>query len=835
MNKLAKVSTLSLIFLSLVPGGFIKDTVDLGHFFSSVHMFEYALKHGFQFGVDLIDNVGPYGYLHYPYIYAGGAAGVKTIWYAAICFVYAYYATALITRIESWPHRGLFLFSIVFFPLQLVSPWFSFEIIPRLAILFSAVYFITELREKESWHEFTLIIFNGLFYAFLTLEKASNAYYLGLVIFVLCTYWLSRAQRHYALSLISSFLVGIFVFWLAAGQNITGLPTYFSSMSFFISSYQEALGQEMAKENLLYGLVYCGVAALLFSTRLVISFLQLKSRSKLSSEVYRSILVVALLFLSWKHGMLRGASSYGTFLYVVPILFGYFCLYPIAFGGGSPERRSLNQFSIWQILNYRGSLYTLLLLVIWSNLVIYQQGNGQEVGVIRELKSRFWALVSYRPVYTLEVLDKKLAKLKFDNALPPLLKQTVQSGRVDEFGSSPEILLLNDLNYRPRPVPIDFVVGNSALNEMNGDYYKDLDSAPDYIFLKDFGLRLSDSAAYLSLLFNYQVVETFQNWLVLRKQVDAWQTIERQEINEVQADYGEWIPLSTNERSILWVQIEATPSLFGKLKRFFYKPDFLRLEIALDDGTIRSLPVSVAQLHSGFMLNPVIKTKEEILMDVGDENAIPGDWANSFRISMETPEKTDLFRNLLQVKFFEVKSSRLSIPGPMLRDSVHTNPMSDLISADLPTALTKFPLSLVTSDLRDDVLVTGLSGLESNGKERWRWALGPATRVRFYMDPSLPDQARNLLLKFAFKNGVPIPNQSVTMRLNGTVVRRFSPEEVARHELINADVVLSPKKRDNILEISYEDWNHGKKHYGPNDPRRLAVVIMALSLERVSK
>jgi len=833
MNKLAKISTLSFIFLNLVPGGFVQDTVDLGHFFSSVHMFEYAFKHGFQFGVEIIDNVGPYGYLHYPYIYAGGAAGVKTIWFAVICLVYAYYATALITRIQSWPHRGLFLFSIVFFPLQLVSPWFSFEIIPRLTILFSAVYFIRELREKESWHEFSLIIFNGLFYAFLTLEKASNAYYLGLAVFVLCTYWLRRAQWHYALSLISSFLVGLVVFWLAAGQSIIGLPTYFSSMSFFISSYQETLGQEMAEENLLYGLVYCGVAALLFSTRLAISFFQFKRRSQLSSEVYRSILVVALLFLSWKHGMLRGASSYGTFLYAVPVLLGYFCLYPIPFGGGSPERRSLNEFSIWQFLNFRGSLYTLLLLVIWSNLVIYQQGNGQEVGVIRELKSRFWALVSYRPVYSLEVLDKKLAKLKLDNALPPLLKQTVQSGRVDEFGSSPEILLLNDLNYRPRPVPIDFVVGNSALNEINGNYYRNLDSAPDYIFLKDFGLRLSDTTAYLNLLFNYQVVETFQNWLVLRKQTDTWQTIERQKINEVQANYGEWIPLSTNDRSILWVQIEATLSLFGELKRFFYKPDFLRLEIALDDGTIRNLPVSVAQLNSGFLLNPVIQTKDEVLMTVGDKDAIPWDWAKAFRISFEAPAKSALFDNFLQVKFYEVKGGGLPTPDPMSRDKAQANPMSDLVSADLPIAHTKFPFSLLSEDLEDAVLVTGLSSLESNGKESWRWALGPATRVRFYMDPSLPDEARQVLVKFAFKNGVPVPNQSVTMRLNGTVVRRFSSEEVAGHELIEADVVLNPQKRGNILEISYEDWNHGKKNYGSNDPRKLAVVVMELSLASV--
>ena len=131
MNRLAKISMIILICLNMLPGGFVRDTVDVGHFFSSVHMFEYAFNHGFQFGIDIIDNVGPYGYLHYPYIYAGGAFGTKTFWFALICLVYAYYATELANRILSWPERGLFLFAVIFFPLQVASPWYSFEVIPR--------------------------------------------------------------------------------------------------------------------------------------------------------------------------------------------------------------------------------------------------------------------------------------------------------------------------------------------------------------------------------------------------------------------------------------------------------------------------------------------------------------------------------------------------------------------------------------------------------------------------------------------------------------------------------------------------------------------------------
>lgn len=143
-------------------------------------------------------------------------------------------------------------------------------------------------------------------------------------------------------------------------------------------------------------------------------------------------------------------------------------------------------------------------------------------------------------------------------------------------------------------------------------------------------------------------------------------------------------------------------------------------------------------------------------------------------------------------------------------------------------------INLISSEEPEDILVEGLSNLESNGKESWRWALGPETRIKFYVDPALPDQARQILLKFAFKNGVPIQDQTVTLRLNGKDIRRLSSKEIGIHEQIDADVVLAAKKGVNILEIVYQDWNHGKKNTGSNDPRQLAVVVMRLSLQNTN-
>lgn len=834
MNKLAKLGIFLLIFLNLLPGGFVRDTVEVGHFFSSIHMFEYAFNHGFQFGVDIIDNVGPYGYLHYPYVYAGGAFGAKTLWFAIICFVYAYYATSLTKRIRSWPERLLFLFSVIFFSLQVAFPWYSFEVIPRLAILFSAIYFLTESREKISWRENVHIIFNGFFYAFLTLEKASNVYYLALLIFILSAYWFSRSRWQNVFWLVGSYLSGIAIFWLAAGQHLSALPTYFESMSFFINAYQEVLGQEMGMRNFRYGLFYCVVAAALIIFRLRLSLKGTRPQKELPEEIFRSVLVAALCFLTWKHGMLRSVFSYGTFLYTAPIIFAYLCFFPTTTTGKPTEPSFLMRFSSWPAWILRSTLFVVLLLIVWSNVASYENEINQKVEIVREFSARFSALVHYRPAQTLKDLDAKLEKLKHENALPLPLKMAMQSGRVDEFGTTPEILLLNDLDYRPRPVPITLIAGNSALNGKNGRYYQNPVTAPDFVLIEEFGLRSEDTLAYLSLLFNYQAVQTFKNWLVMEKRFSNWQSLALQKLPENQSRFDEWVSLAELQKSFLWVEIEAEPSMLGKMKRFFYKPDSVRLDILLNDGTTRSVPFSLAQLRSGFLINPVIRTRADVKWSILDKNEVPWDLAKAFRITLDAPKKSRLFQQEFKVKFSVVASRSPADANLVPVDLSKARSLVNLFAPSFPVTITKFPVNLFANEPRNDIDVTGLSGLESNGKESWRWATGPATHIMFFVDPASTDQARQLRLKFAFKNGVPILGQSVTIRLNGKVVRRFSSEEIAMHELTDADVALAANKGFNVLEIVYKDWVHDKKDIS-NDPRQLAVVFMHLSLQSVNK
>lgn len=146
-----------------------------------------------------------------------------------------------------------------------------------------------------------------------------------------------------------------------------------------------------------------------------------------------------------------------------------------------------------------------------------------------------------------------------------------------------------------------------------------------------------------------------------------------------------------------------------------------------------------------------------------------------------------------------------------------------------------FGFNLISNQAYENLAIEGLSGLESNDRESWRWAEGPKTQIKFYVDPGYLLEGREFVLKLSFKNGVPIPAQVLTIDLNGRKIRVFKSEEIGIHMSIEAEIPLALKDGVNILEIAYRDWNHGSKTYGSHDPRKLAVVFSRFALEKAKE
>lgn len=376
-----------------------------------------------------------------------------------------------------------------------------------------------------------------------------------------------------------------------------------------------------------------------------------------SPEGFRTILIAALCFLSWKHGIFRGANSYGTFLFTIPGLVVFLCLYPINFNMlSSWQRRIAGPSFRWGKLRYpyvprglcRGDLISVgLLLLIWTNVIYYNHEIHYPYNFYQQFYKRFSAIRDYHPQHQHQALAEKLVKLQKDNALPPSLKALIADSAVDEFGSTPEILLLNKLNYHPRPVPIQFIVGNQALNQKNYLYYQDPKTAPDIVFLPNFDFQFSDSLTYLTILLNYRFVSRFQHWFVMQK-TPASQSIHFKKIVQSTVPLNQWIPVSNLPSSFLWANIDIKPSLPGKMKRFLYKPDLLYLDVEFSDGKQEHHAVSLAQLTSGFLLNPRPLAPNA----PGEVNQ----WRSikAFRISFEKPKIHIYFQPNMKVQFSQV-------------------------------------------------------------------------------------------------------------------------------------------------------------------------------------
>ncbi|MDP3705376.1 MAG: hypothetical protein Q8R24_05650 [Legionellaceae bacterium] len=809
------------IVLNLLPGGFIRALVNMDHFFASLHMFEYASQHSFQFGTDIIDNVGPYGYLHYPYTFSGGVFWGKIIYFGIICVIYAYYATRISEKIQTCPEKLLFLFTIVFFPLHLSSPWYSYEVIPRLAVLFSALYLLSESDKKTSLTVIVHILFNGLFYAFLILEKAANVYYLCLVISVLSSYWIIKRQWQNILWLCLAFGFSVILFWLAANQSLHGFLIYFQSMPMFIEAYQAILPLKTESSMLVYALIYLIISGFILLFRTLVSFYLTQTLV----EFFRSILISALIFLVWKHGIMRGALSYGSFLYIMPCIFAYLYFYPIYGLAYISSKNDVLKYLVYpQAHIIRCLLFLLLLSLIFINAFASEQETHYAKRISYEFIDRFKSLINYQPNTTHRVLNQEYQTLQNAHALPIELKNRLQNSRVDEFGNSPEILLLNNLQYHPRPTPIHFIVGTDALNKKNGQFYQTELTAPDYVFLPDFGFQLTDTQAYLSLLLNYQIIQPVEDWLVLKKK-KTWYTIGFQMGAKKQAHMKEWISLESLQDNFLWAQIELKPTLLGYLKNFLYKSNSVIIELKLNGDIIERYVISLSQLQSGLLLNPIIQHKRQLMFSY-HEKQVPWNQVRAFRITVDDPKSQRFFQSNYKVKYSNILLNSKGTKQQRL-DVQRAKQTMTLYRADHALESTHFPINILDNKLADDIIVNGLGELERSDKERWRWAMGPRSELTL----NNQDMTPNFLLHINFRNHLSIPNQSLTLYLNGKIIDCIKSDKANTPEQTSINLPIKLKTGVNTLAITYSDWNHNHIDYARFDPRTLAILITRFELE----
>jgi hypothetical protein len=125
--------------------------------------------------------------------------------------------------------------------------------------------------------------------------------------------------------------------------------------------------------------------------------------------------------------------------------------------------------------------------------------------------------------------------------------------------------------------------------------------------------------------------------------------------------------------------------------------------------------------------------------------------------------------------------------------------------------------SLMETDRPAIFSYAGLSGLSFESQHRFRWALGPRSRVQFRLEKSGPMELDLAIVS-------PIPNQRIHVVVNGVDYGNLF--EFEGKKWLRRQIRFHGNEGDNEIQLSYQYWNHKGVVFAPFWSAPLAAMIL---------
>jgi hypothetical protein len=603
----------------------------------------YAHEHGLQFGKDIVFTYGPLGFLVSRYFFSH-ASSVRMGTDFVTCLATALGICLLAWRLNAiwkWLLIGLFIF--------LCS-----NIDPRAdLVLYIGLFGWGLLCFLESGFRLALStsIFIGLA-AFSVLVKA-NFLVLVALSSILIVLDLGIRGKIWAagwiiVGLVSAFLGG----WHAAGQDLSNLKPFFLNSIPIVLGYDQTVGMEGLQILQQRGWMTLPLIFAAAAIRTLTAF----ERDGQRMRYRRALLLVwtsALIFIIWKHGFVRAGLFHGGFYFgLVPIL-------ALALEALPSERIKAANWS-----RALAGLCCLICLLTLASL-FFPDLKSAFIQPFRAVPANLSALL--RPAeFQQQMLE--LQKTQLAETELPRIRKLVARAPVDVFGQDQLYAIINDLNYRPRPIFQSYMAYNTALARMNEQFYFSK-AAPEYVLFRLTPVDrryapLEDAAVLRDLLINYEPVEGENQFLLLKQKV-ARPVPKLMLLREGAVKPGEPILLNESGQADLWMQVTVSPSLLGRARQFFYKPTNVRLAMwrksSREGASWFRAPTPM--LAAGFVASPMLANTDDALNLYAD-SAIARPYACSIELGAgnERYWKETIAYRIYKIENRLGRSARESLP-----------------------------------------------------------------------------------------------------------------------------------------------------------------------------
>lgn len=556
-----------------------------------------AHRAGLRFGPEVAYTYGPLGFLCSPFA-SDGVPALAMLWRTLGVLALAATLVALSRPLPPL-RRGLLWAALV----ALCSDELALLVCGALLV----VGWLLPPRRAPAWQLVVATLWLALFaHVKLTLLLQATC-----GVGIASAAWLLRGDRRRALGVPAGFVAAFVAAWALAGQSLGDLPTYLLHGWQISSGYDRAMGVNHVPWHVwTAGHVVLGLLA----SSAGLALRGAEGRRRPPVVLY----LAAVCFMAWKHGFVRADGHVAGFFVTTLLL-------SLALPPHLGRTRLLDACA----------------LACLTGLALF---DGPQVlrlpGAVSERLSAGATAVASLGRYG----DELAAREELVRAAQrrPDLQELVGRGTIDMLGFQQSVLLMNGLEHRPRPVFQGYAAYTPALLRLNQAFFRS-PRAPEFVLARletiDGRFPTQDDALVLAeLRLRYDVVhQTLEDALLRRRAAAPAGELERELVFERRVAPGEEVHLPAERDVALWLQVDARPTLRGRLRTLAASEARLELVVTGHDGRSRSHRLIPAMASEGFLVQPLIGQQMELnafLRGVGLS------WVRSFRIEASRKRRT---------------------------------------------------------------------------------------------------------------------------------------------------------------------------------------------------
>lgn len=539
-----------------------------------------------QFGKDLVITYGPLGHLVFFY-YSSQTAAVRWTVDVALGLVVAFGIWLMARRMGRWWGAALVAAAFCILP----------NVPARADTLINVGLFcwgwVTLLESGRKLRLSAAVL--AALAAFAALAKISFLFGATAgVALVAIGLWM-KGERKVG-SAAAGFFVLLFVLgWTLSGQELLNLPDLLRNEASLVGAYHAALGEEGIEPVIELGFLILGLTLGAALPGWPASSPALSWWRRAPGILFSGFLT----FAAFKHGLVR--EQHAIF---------FFAFAPIA----ALVLAGLNSGGPWRRWAGRGCALAAVVLSFYT-LQRFLVINDYAMPVQSVRTAITNARIVGNPAGWMERMDEGLQQNRRLAQLPKS-RDLIGPGRVDVFGQSQGYALWNDLKYRPRPVFQSYVACNRRLRELNEAFYQSK-HAPDYVLFELAAMdrkypALEDARVLRHLLINYRPVTNEGEFLLLAKH--SREAPRMRLLRQGIARPGESFDLLGAGESGVWVEVEAEPSFWGRLRSLALRPAILRVAFRGEGSVLlRRNRAPASMLADGFVASPMLTRTDDLL------------------------------------------------------------------------------------------------------------------------------------------------------------------------------------------------------------------------------